>query len=322
MSHFVVLALVDRKTKNTMKALEKAIEPLLAPYDENTQVEPYLRRCYCVGKGAESAVEKQVAEKYGKWGDLRDSFGKRKDVIALRKEDFDLNRKWHEEKAEISKDDKKALEKRIHDVDGKLDQLWKAHSHYEEREALEAKLLAEHPDKDKPKAKCDECKGNGEKTSTYNPKSKWDWYCIGGRWTAYLDFSDYDPVKDPDNYEVCFLCAGTGKRDDKLGREERAKDPTYTCNGCSGKGKALKWSLKPVGYAMPVSEILAHIEKDPERNLVPFAIVTPDGWFERGKMGWFAAVHDEKKAETWEKEAVDVLKKYKDRVAVVVDCHI
>jgi DnaJ-class molecular chaperone len=36
--------------------------------------------------------------------------------------------------------------------------------------------------------------------------------------------------------EECKICEGTGIRNDELGKQERAKDPSYTCNGCKGKG--------------------------------------------------------------------------------------
>ena len=42
---------------------------------------------------------------------------------------------------------------------------------------------------------------NGE-TTTYNPNSKWDWYCIGGRWDngsnviQIRDFILYDDLDD------------------------------------------------------------------------------------------------------------------------------
>lgn len=73
----------------------------------------------------------------------------------------------------------------------------------------------------------------------HNPRSFWDWWQIGGRWTGYL--SDYDPHLDPANIETCHLCAGSGLRNDQLGRDQRARDPEYTCNGCGGKGAAIAW---------------------------------------------------------------------------------
>jgi len=36
--------------------------------------------------------------------------------------------------------------------------------------------------------------------------------------------------------EECQICEGTGIRNDELGKQQRAKDPSYTCNGCKGKG--------------------------------------------------------------------------------------
>ena len=36
--------------------------------------------------------------------------------------------------------------------------------------------------------------------------------------------------------EKCELCDGTGIRNDNLGKEIRKKDPSFTCNACSGKG--------------------------------------------------------------------------------------
>jgi hypothetical protein len=93
------------------------------------------------------------------------------------------------------------------------------------------------------------------------------------------------------------------------------------CNGCSGTGKTLKWTLEPSSSdIMPIENLPLD---DPERmkTLIPFAIVTPDGkWHEKGSMGWWGIVVDEK--DTWKEEALEILKKYRDHVAIVVDCHI
>lgn len=108
-----------------------------------------------------------------------------------------------------------------------------------------------------------------------NPKSFWDWWQIGGRWTGIHD--DYDPEKDPENIEVCYICGGTGKRMDKLGVIERIKNPSYTCNGCGhyvletetwahgeyGPGKCLKWPTNWKQYKgdiIPVSKIKKDLE--------------------------------------------------------------
>lgn len=31
-----------------------------------------------------------------------------------------------------------------------------------------------------------------ELVNTYNPESKWDWYCVGGRWSNYLPMAEFD----------------------------------------------------------------------------------------------------------------------------------
>src|SRR5438105_14919384 len=69
--------------------------------------------------------------------------------------------------------------------------------------------------------------------------SFWDFYQIGGRWTGLFD--GYDPEKDPKNIVKCDLCHGTGKRDDKIGRKARERDPSYACNACGGKGERVTW---------------------------------------------------------------------------------
>ncbi len=93
----------------------------------------------------------------------------------------------------------------------------------------------------------------------------WDWYQIGGRWTGYLN-NDYDPEKDPQNIETCNLCNGTGQREDEIGKDIRSKDPSYTCNGCSGKGVKTKWPTQwkhHVGDIIPLDSLERDDEKTP-----------------------------------------------------------
>mgnify|MGYP001194419837 CR=1 FL=1 len=76
-----------------------------------------------------------------------------------------------------------------------------------------------------------------------NPNGKWDYWLLGGRYSGRLQ-PGYDPEKDPANLEDCFICDGTGRRDDRLGQERRAGEPSFTCNGCHGSGKQPKWPSK------------------------------------------------------------------------------
>lgn len=147
-----------------------------------------------------------------------------------------------------------------------------------------------------------------------NPNAKWDWWQIGGRWTAAWDKS-YDPKTDPENQEICWLCQGTGERKDM--------NCPNGCNACNGKGIQIKWPTswksKPDSNIFPLSKVLPDILDDSLH--VPFAIITPDGkWNEAGEMGWWGIVKNEK--DDWKEQAKQILTAHKNCTAIVVDCHI
>lgn len=56
----------------------------------------------------------------------------------------------------------------------------------------------------------------------------------------------------------------------------------------------------------------------------PFAFIKPNGvWQEKGEMGWWAIVSNEKESDDWKKEFNEFVKNLSDDVMVtVVDCHI
>lgn len=117
-----------------------------------------------------------------------------------------------------------------------------------------------------------------------NENGHWDWWQLGGRFTGV--WSGYDPTKDPANYEKCWLCRGTGLRDDETARAHRAYNPDYTCNGCGygqdpQPGVKLKWPTewvkKPGLDVVPIRALLAA-----EDAQLPYAIAAaPDVWLER-----------------------------------------
>lgn len=159
--------------------------------------------------------------------------------------------------------------------------------------------------------------------------SHWDWWVIGGRWTGHLDPS-YDPYADPANYETCQYCEGTGVTTQAVAD----KYPAYQtnvgkpCFQCAvdheGKpkpfpGRMLVWHLKPHGSDMgtPVADVLKR------KVETTFAVVTPDGeWHQRGEMGWFGSVRDEKHESEWKQAWHSLLTTHKDMEATIVDCHI
>ena len=74
-------------------------------------------------------------------------------------------------------------------------------------------------------------------------------------------------------------------------------------------------------YRQPREEFLA---KARERALSSFAVITEDGkWYERGEMGWWGIVRDEKDVDTWDREFAKLLDNLTpDHYVTYVDCHI
>lgn len=73
-------------------------------------------------------------------------------------------------------------------------------------------------------------------------------------------------------------------------------------------------------YLIPKEE---YVQKEVDTVAVTFAVVKDGVWYERGKMGWWACVSDEKEQDDWNKEfwaLIDGLPD--DTLLTVVDCHI
>ncbi|POP31679.1 hypothetical protein C3B58_15395 [Lactonifactor longoviformis] len=125
----------------------------------------------------------------------------------------------------------------------------------------------------------DELDANGNILSTYNPRSKWDWYSIGGRWAGML--------------------------------------PAVT--GTHGEGSAFARNPQKEGFydSAKVKDISFPVDFE------TFAVVTPDGeWHEKGKMGWWGIVADEK--EGWKESYKEAFLDKADPswTLTIIDCHI
>ena len=131
---------------------------------------------------------------------------------------------------------------------------------------------------------CLECNGTGRYENTYNPRSKWDWWAIGGRWSGAL-------------------------------RAAIEGDESYTH---SVDYPASLQKLPQDGNSALVSEI---IDEKENVKFDAFAVVTPDGnWYAKGKMGWWAYVTEEE--ENWKEIYKSILLANKDCLAVCCDLHI
>ena len=272
MSHSVVYVLLAGRPP--LAEVEDLVAKALAPFDENLEVPEYQKGCYCVGhaarmRGLEIAEERHPLE------DIRRAFNGDPATAELRAHGdmfADLD------ELGISVGQHRAARKAV-------DKLWQAAT--AEYRKVEHEATISHLLHDKPDPKCDECKGSGTHGSTYNPRSKWDWYAIGGRWAGTI-------------------------------RGEADKLPD---DGFDGTREA--WDAKrAVRNAVRVNARLVEEFPSPVPDeLIPFAVLDPAGeWHERGRMGWFGMVRDE--SDDWEERARALFAKHRDALAVAVDVHI
>lgn len=305
MSHFLTYVLLAGRTKD----IEKEVRAKLADYDEDLDVDPYQKACWCVGHKARTEADEAISARVQQNRDEH-----RQQLGAALASEFD---------EPISFAERPAWLKRRDEIEEAIRPSWK--DRIGPLLAERDRLAAESPEREAVDPGCDTCSGTGSYESTRNPKAKWDWYVVGGRWAGHLA-PGYDWTKDPANKTVCYCCAGTGTRSDAIGREARAKDPTYTCNACRGTGKTLnirgEASVPCGGNYRPVRDILAMAEDaEKRRSLRPFSIVTPDGeWHQKADMGWWGCTSNE--SDTWDDEAWGILRDHPAAVVVVCDLHI
>ena len=136
---------------------ESEIEDLLAPFDENTEVDPYIYN-----------TKEEIIENF------RESVEHlKKDMEAYEKGEYDTENYrtyWlKEDSEELTDYAKERLEL------------------YEKSDEEIYQWYRDGEDDDR----FDE---NGNELSTYNPNSKWDWYTIGGRWDGYFNLKDGSKV--------------------------------------------------------------------------------------------------------------------------------
>ena len=157
----------------------------------------------------------------------------------------------------------------------------------------------------------------GNLLSTYNPKSKWDWWTEGGRWAGMLKVdgkkvdsarvADIDFTPDPLEYEAAL-------RYWDVVVEHQEKRPGEEYVSLYGEQYYLDYYGDRETYARYMTQFST------------YAVVTPDGeWHEKGRMGWFGASSETPdEARDWEEH-------YRERfldsaeadwLVTIVDCHI
>lgn len=131
--------------------------------------------------------------------------------------------------------------------------------------------------------------------SEYNPDSKWDWYSVGGRWSnsiktksgEFVDMCKFDEIDFNPYSDDCY---------------EDGKD--WLGNPCKQLKEGLEW----------------HYDN---KDNFPFCLIIDGVWYEKGDMGWWGMVANEKGEEEWNGEVAALLEKIPaDSDVYNVDFHI
>lgn len=182
---------------------------------------------------------------------------------------------------------------------------------------------------------------DGEKIGYWkNENAKWDWYQLGGRWTGMLKlkkgslgkigkqglqtsapkpgYVDSALKKDIDFAEMKERATKEGSEayDSFLAVYENDK-------GCKKFHPYFEYGVKGEtkdGIFIPETK-----EQFMKRHsgFVTFAVLKDGVWYERGEMGWWAIVSDEKPEDQWDAEFHNLLDSISDDTLLsVYDCHI
>jgi hypothetical protein len=123
--------------------------------------------------------------------------------------------------------------------------------------------------------------------STYNPKSKWDWYELGGRWAGRIK------VKEGVEYEEPNFSYGWDEPSKQEVLAERRTD----------------------------NALIKDIENLDE--LTTFSVLKDGVWYERGEMGWWGISINDKDEDEWNNELKKLLSGLPDNTLIsIIDCHI
>lgn len=256
MSHTCIGVIVPQDTDD----IDEYLERIMAPYDEGLKVEPYTEKCYCVGHAAEGVGQRAADLEHGDIESRRVMFHALPEYLN------------HPGKSEFGNEDIEAMWQQFNKD-------WQ--SDYKYTKFMVAQM---QPNYQQPNPNCDSCHGTGEYETTYNPKSTWDWWVIGGRWDGEM-----------------------------AGIERKSKDNGFNFGDEHHQRQ---------NNSVPVAELADRAEAGDVFQF--YAIVTPDGkWNQRGKMGWWGMSSDEMPKEAWRQMCFDFYRKYAEGYdCLSLDVHI
>ena len=288
MSHYTVLAIIRKGSK-------QSLESLLAPYDENERVEPYVAKT----KAQLIAEEAREIEKHRRSHAAALKLSRDEYFAVAEKEDLYGNYNAMKGRlpygyGSIDLTDEEALFKRVKKVYGR------------------------------------EINEDGDLISTYNPDSKWDWYEVGGRWEGELRLKNGAPVNGGPagliDWDAIFSTTPAAAKKNAAFWDEYVLGNIP--EGVEDEGKYLQGKF---GYIFYRREYYLEFYKTKEEYVrrmglwSTYAVLDDKGWHEPGAMGWWgcsSSTPESKKdwEDNFRSRFIDTLDP-EDHV-LVIDCHI
>lgn len=178
-----------------------------------------------------------------------------------------------------------------------------------------------------------------------NPNSHWDWYVLGGRWGNYFLLKDGSKSAIAQKGDIDFegmrveKSTTAGERWDEVqtiiaGRPIPNWETIRLAHGEDIDAAREEYHTNPVVKGIKAHDIWANVDdfdctreeycRIATESAVPtFAVVMDGQWYERGQMGWWGIVKDEKDAGTWGKEFNKLIDSLPDDTLLsAYDCHI
>lgn len=186
--------------------------------------------------------------------------------------------------------------------------------------------------------------GYQEKNGKYgyfsNENSKWDWYVLGGRWAGFFQLKPGSKgnVGEPG---LMTTPASVGTADQALKKdidfdamyaknlEDALKDykefeKLYKKDKETAENKAYwEFGVHNIGSREEFIPETREQYLDRRASISTFAVLKDGKWYEKGKMGWWACVSDEKEPKDWNLEFKKLLDEIpEDTQLSLYDCHI
>jgi hypothetical protein len=174
----------------------------------------------------------------------------------------------------------------------------------------------------------------------FNPNAKWDWHQLGGRWTGFFKLKSqrFGILGDPSlvsDHRAEFGTADQAMiRDIDFERmiQDNFEETSKTYDEFETQYKEGKLEPGDVYWKYGIENIGDHDHYIPETReqflkrrapVSTFALLKDGKWYEKGEMGWWGMVSNEKDIDEWNDQYNKLLSELpEDTLLSVYDCHI